>query len=237
MQAIILAGGKGTRLKPYTVAMPKPLVPVGDLPILEIIIRQLKHHKINEIIISTGHLADMIEDYFNDGRKWGVKIRYVREDRALGTAGAIKNIDGLEDNFIVMNGDILTDIDYRKIYEFHVKHKGIATITALKREVAIDFGVVEMDEGSKLINYIEKPSHFDYVSIGINVLSKKCKDYITKGESIGLPELILRMKSKGKDIYCCKTDSYWLDIGRIEDFQKAQVEFVKNKKKFLYGEY
>jgi len=236
MQAIILAGGKGTRLKPYTVTIPKPLMPVSDLPILEIVIRQLKHYAIKELIISTGHLAELIEAYFKKGSKWGVKIRYVREEKALGTAGAIRNINGLEDNFIVMNGDILTDLDYRYLYNFHIKHKGIATVAVAKREVFIDFGVVETDSSNKLTTYIEKPKHFTYVSMGINVLNKRCKKYISKGESIGMPELILRMKSKNESIYCYKADSYWLDIGRIEDFQRAQEEFERNREKFLYDE-
>lgn len=235
MQAIILAGGKGTRLSPYTTVLPKPLVPVGEYPILEIIIRQLKACSIKDVIISTGHLAELIEAYFADGRRWGIKIRYIREEEPLGTAGAIKNINGLENDFIVMNGDILTNMNYKELYKFHIDHKGISTIAVTKREVTIDFGVIELSDESKLVNYIEKPKHFHYVSMGINVLNKRCKKYISAGESIGMPEFILRMKSNNEDIYCYKCDSYWLDIGRINDFQKAQEEFIRNKKKFLYG--
>ena len=236
MQAVILAGGKGARLRPYTVTMPKPLVPVGDLPILEIVIRQLKHYKIDEIIVSTGHLAELIEAYFKSGQKWGVKIRYVREYMHLGTAGAIKNISGLDNNFIVMNGDVLTNIDYNKLFNFHLKHKGAATLSINKREIFIDFGVIKIDSDSNLTDYIEKPKHFNYVSMGIYVLSKNCKKYISRGEYIDMPNLILRMKSKGERVYCYEPGCYWLDIGRIDDFQKAQKEFVRNKKKFLYGQ-
>ena len=236
MQAVILAGGKGTRLRPYTVTMPKPLVPVGDLPILEIVIRQLKHYKINEIIVSIGYSAELIEAYFKDGKKWGVKIRYVREDRPLGTAGAIKNISCLDDNFIVMNGDVLTDINYNKLFNSHLKYNGIATLSIIKREVLIDFGVIKIDSDLELADYIEKPKHFNYVSMGIYVLNKNCKNYISSGECIDMPDLVLRMKSKGKKIFCYEPRCYWLDIGRIEDFQKAQDEFVKNKRKFLYGQ-
>lgn len=234
MQAIILAGGKGTRLKPYTATIPKPLVPVGDLPILEILIMQLKKYGVKEIIVSTGHLAELIEAYFKNGKKWGVKVRYVREDKALGTAGAIKNVKNLNDNFIVMNGDVLTDISYSDLYRFHIKNKGIATVATVKRGVSIDFGVVEINEDSKLFNYIEKPRYSKHVSMGINVFNKRCKKYISKGESIGIPELVLRMKSKNEEIYCYKSEAYWLDIGRIEDFQKAQEEIEQNKIKILY---
>ena len=236
MQAIILAGGKGSRLHPYTVAMPKPLVPVGDLPILEVVIRQLKHYGINEIIISTGHLAELIEAYFKNGRKWGVKIRYVREMQPLGTAGAIKNISSLKDDFIVMNGDVLTDINYNKLFNFHLKHKGIATLSIIKKEVSVDFGVIEVSSDLKLTDYIEKPKQFNYVSMGIYALNKKCKKYIAKNEHINIPDLVLRMKCKDENIYCYEPHCYWLDIGRIDDFQMAQGEFIKNKKKFLYGQ-
>lgn len=236
MQAVILAGGKGSRLRPYTIAMPKPLMPVGDLPVLEIVIRQLKHYKIGEIIVSTGHLAELIEAYFRNGKRWGVKIRYVREGRPLGTAGAIKNIYNLDDNFIVMNGDVLTDINYRQLFDFHLNHKSIATLSIIKREVFIDFGVIKIDGNSKLSDYIEKPKHFNYVSMGIYVLNKNCKKYIAKDEYIDIPNLILRMKSKGETIYCHEPHCYWLDIGRVDDFQRAQEEFANNKKRFLYGQ-
>jgi len=233
MQAIILAGGKGTRLRPYTTTIPKPLMPVGEYPILEIIIRQLRHYRIDEIIILTGHLAELIEAYFRKGAKWAVKIRYVREDKALGTAGAIKNVSGLDDNFITMNGDIFTDLNYHHLYGFHMRFKAAATISVVKREIINDYGVVKMGNDCRLIEYNEKPKHFDYVSIGINVLNKKCKKYIAKGESLGIPELVGRMREKEEDIYCYKSDSYWLDIGKIDDFNKAQEEFAAHKGKFI----
>jgi NDP-sugar pyrophosphorylase family protein len=237
MQAVILAGGRGTRLHPYTIALPKPLVPVGDFPILEIIIRQLKYHGIEEIIICTGHLAELIEAYFKNGHRWGVKIRYVRETQPLGTAGAIKNIKNLQDNFILMNGDILTDINYQNLFNFHIAHKAIATIGVVRREILTDFGVIKIDKNAKLVSYLEKPKRFDYVSMGINVLNKKCKKYISPGEEIGIPELISRMQERNEKVYCYKSNSFWLDIGRLDDFQKAQDEFTKNKRKFLYGQY
>lgn len=234
IQAIILAGGKGKRLRPYTATIPKPLVPIGDFPILEIVVKQLKYYGIKDIVISTGHLAELVEAYFRDGGKWGVSIRYVRELEPLGTAGAIKNISGLEDNFIVMNGDILTNINYKELFSFHLKHKGIATIATAQREVFIDFGVIESDKELKLTDYIEKPKYFKHVSAGINVFNKKCKKYINDVETFGMPELMLRMRDNCEKIYCYHANFYWLDIGRVEDFQKAQIEFEKNKKKFIY---
>jgi len=234
MQAVILAGGKGTRLRPYTTVLPKPLVPVGNYAAMEIVIKQLKFYGFKDIIVSTGHLAELIEAYFGDGSKYGLKIRYIREDKPLNTAGPIGIIGGLKNNFFVMNGDILTDLNYRKLYDFHIKYKATATIATVKREIFTDFGVLKVNKDFKLISYTEKPRRFDYVSMGINVLNKRCKEYISKGESIGIPELVHRMQSKNENIYCYKSNSYWLDIGRIEDFQRAQEEFEKNKHRFLY---
>lgn len=236
MQAVILAGGKGTRLKPYTTVFPKPLVPVGDLPILEIIIRQLKKYGFGEIIISTGHLAELIEAYFGNGSRWGVDIEYVREYTPLNTAGAMGLIDNLHDNFLVMNGDILTTFNYSQFFNFHIEKKGIATISLHKREAKMDYGVIEMTAEFQLNKYIEKPSYQFLVSMGINVMNARCKEYIGKNESIGLPDLMMRMKKEGEKIYCYPSDCYWLDIGRVEDYQIAQDEFEQNKNKFLSDE-
>lgn len=234
MQAVILAGGKGTRLQPYTTILPKPLVPIGNYPAMEIIVKQLRFYGIKDIFVSTGHLAELIEAYFGDGSKYGVKIRYVREDKALSTAGPISIINGLKENFLLMNGDVLTDLNYKDLYDFHLRNKAAITISAVKREILNDFGVLKISRDANLISYTEKPKRFDYVSIGINVLNKRCIKYISKGEPIGMPELVRKMLLQNEIIRCYKSNSYWLDIGRIEDCQKAQEEFVKNEHKFLH---
>jgi NDP-sugar pyrophosphorylase family protein len=236
MQAVILAGGKGTRLKPYTTLFPKPLAPVGDFPILEIIIRQLKKYGFNEITISTGHLAELIEAYFGNGSRWSVDIEYVREYTPLNTAGALGLIDNLDDNFLVMNGDILTTLDYSKFFNFHLEKKGLATISLHKREAKIDYGVIEVTPEFQLNNYIEKPSYSFLVSMGINAMNIRCKEYIAKNESIGLPDLMMRMKKEGEKIYCYPSECYWLDIGRVEDYQVAQDKFEQYKDRFLPNE-
>lgn len=233
MQAIILAGGKGTRLNPYTTILPKPLVPVGEYPILEIIIRQLKHYGIKDLIISTGHLAQLIESYFGNGKRFGVKIRYVKENKPLGTAGAIAIINDLKKDFIVMNGDILTTLDYRKLLNFHLNKKGAATIGVTKRLIKDDYGVIEIDGRLELANYIEKPVHSFCISMGINALNVRCRDYINKDEAIGMPELFLRMKKDKEKVYCYETMDFWLDIGRPDDFRTAQDEFIKNTQRFI----
>ena len=233
MQAVILAGGKGTRLKPYTTVLPKPLAPVGEYPILEIIIRQLKNSGIEDIIISIGHLPQLIESYFGDGKRFGVTIRYVQEKKPLGTAGAVGIIKGLEENFLVMNGDILTTLDYKKLFNYHLAKKGAGTISIIKRSIKDDYGVVIANEELELSDFIEKPTHFYHVSMGINVLNVKCVDYIKKDEHLGMPELFLRMKKNEEKVYCYDSKDFWLDIGRKEDFQKAQDEFEKDSSRFI----
>jgi len=233
MQAIILAGGKGMRLRPYTATFPKPLVPIGEKPILEIVIRQLKKAGFKDIIISTGHLADLIQAYFGDGSKYGVKIRYVREDRPLNTAGALRLIDGLEDEFLVMNGDILTTMDYNKMLEFHSKKKACATIGVHERNEKIDYGVITSDGDSSMEDYVEKPTIPFLVSMGINILNKKCISYIKDDEAIGMPELMLRLKSNAEKVFCYKEKCEWLDIGRPRDYELAQKEMEKRPERYV----
>ena len=173
MQALILAGGKGTRLMPYTANLPKPLMPIDNMPILEVIVKQLKFFGVKSIIMAVGHLHHMIESYFKDGADFGVSIKYSVETEPLGTAGPISLVmDDLENDFLVLNGDLLTSIDFKKIYSTHILEKSSATIATFSRKVNIDFGVLELDEKSELRNYTEKPT-FDYkVSMGINVFNK-----------------------------------------------------------------
>jgi len=235
MQAVILAGGKGTRLRPYTTSLPKPLVPVGDYPVLEIILRQLKRSGFRDITILTGHLAELIEAYFKDGKRWGVRISYAREETSLGTAGGLALIDDLQENFLVINGDTLTTLDYNALFNFHLRKKGIATIALHKQKVNIDYGVIKMTKEFQLDGYIEKPTYPLFVSMGINVLNVRCRSYIKEGESIGMPDLMLRMKKEGEKIFCYPSDCYWLDIGRVEDYQIAQDEFKRHQKRFLHG--
>lgn len=233
MQAVILAGGKGTRLKPYTISFPKPLVPIGDYPILEIIIRQLVQYGFDRVTISTGHLAELIEAYFGDGRRWGVQIEYVREVEPLNTAGALKLVEHCDDDFLVMNGDILTTLDYAELVAIHKAKGAKATVASKVRESKIDFGVLKYGEDGFLADYIEKPVYTFTVSMGVYVLSKTCQELIAKGESLGMPDLLLRIKNAGERVYCHKSDCYWLDIGRVDDYERAQDEFEARKGDFL----
>jgi NDP-sugar pyrophosphorylase family protein len=221
MQAIILAGGKGSRLRPYTTVIPKPLMPVGDVPVLEIIIKRLRKCGFREMIISTGYLAELLRAYFGDGNKWGVKIRYVHEVKPLNTAGALKLVAGAGDNFLVTNGDILADVDYGKFLRRHKKSGADASVCVTKRKAVIEYGIVEPDDKWRLAAYSEKPSRIFYVSTGIYALKRRAISFIRKGESIGMPDLLMRLKKNGMKVLCVPHDGFWLDIGRHEDYQKA----------------
>jgi len=233
VQAVLLAGGKGTRLRPYTTSLPKPLVPIGEYPIIDVIIHQLSQARIEEVIISTGHLAALIEAYCGDGDRWGVKIRYVREEKPLNTAGCLKLIEGLAEHFLVMNGDVLTTLDYQWLIHQHLEKQAAATVAAHHRETKVDFGVVKPDRDGFLDQYIEKPIYPFLVSMGVNVLTKSVLDLIGKDEAIGMPELLLRIKDHEMKVYCAITNCLWLDIGRPDDYESAQEIFAANEGAFL----
>ena len=171
MQAIILAGGKGTRLKPFTNNIPKPLVSLGDQPILEIVLKQLKSFGIDNITIAVNHLAKLIQAFFDDGSSLGINITYSEEDQILGTAGPIRIVHDLEDNFIVMNGDILTNLKYNDLFLSHIKNKNLATIATFKKKFYIDLGVLIIEDG-RFCDYIEKPTYLYDVSMGVYVFKK-----------------------------------------------------------------
>ena len=225
MKAVILAGGKGTRLKPYTTVFPKPLMPINDKPILEIVIRQLKSHGFGEVIITVGHLAELILTFFGDGGKFGVKIEYSREDKPLGTAGGLGLIKNeLNETFLMMNGDVLTSLNYSDLTDYHNRNGAIATIALNKREVDIDFGVVELDNDNSIVEYKEKPKIDYLVSMGVYAFEPRVLEYIRPTEYLDFPDLIKRLISNGETVKGYVYDGYWLDIGRPDDYEKANRE-------------
>jgi NDP-mannose synthase len=235
MQALILAGGKGTRLRPYTTVLPKPLMPIGDYPILEVILRQFKGAGITEVILAVGYLSQLFQAFFQDGSRYGLKITYSFENETLGTAGPIASvIDQLDDNFILINGDILTTLNYKNLFCYHQKMNAAATIGLYQRDVKIDFGVIESDKDGKLVRYIEKPTyHFD-VSMGVNVLNSKIiRPYLTPREYLDLPNLMVRLIEDGYSVFCYREPCFWLDIGRIDDYQQAIEIFEERQDEFF----
>lgn len=233
MKAVILAGGEGRRLIPYTTIFPKSLVPIGNVPILEIVIQQLKHFGFKEVILAVGYLSELIRTYFKDGRKWGIKLLYSQEENPLGTAGPLSLIKGLNDTFLVMNSDILTTLDYSKLINFHKKKRGIATIASQKRYVPIDFGIVRKNKNNIIIDYEEKPKLSYLVSMGIYVFEPEVLRYIKPGEKLDFPELVKKLIRYKKKVYSYASEAYWLDIGREADYRKAIEDFSKMKDKFL----
>lgn len=225
MIAVILAGGKGTRLKPYTTVFPKPLMPIDDKPILEIIIRQLKSQGLKDIIITVGYLGELIMNFFGDGSKFGVNIKYSKEDQPLGTAGGLGSIkDNLTDTFLMINGDTLTTLNCTELIDYHNRNGSIATIALKRREVYIDFGTVVLDSTKSIIEYIEKPTINYLVSMGIYVFEPMVLKYITPGKYYDFPDLVNTLISNGETIKGFVYDGYWLDIGRPEDYEKANNE-------------
>lgn len=232
-RAVILAGGKGTRLRPYTVVFPKPLMPIGDYPILEVIIRQLVQNSFTHITIAVNHQADLIKTFFGDGYKWGIKIDYSLEDKPLSTMAPLKLIKDLPDNFLVMNGDVLTDLNYGEFYEYHIKNENIFTISSYQREVKSEFGVLELDNQNNLVGFKEKPIEKYNVSMGIYMVSKKAIEYIPDNTFYGFDHLMLDLIKYKENPIVKPFDGYWLDIGRPDDYEIAIEEFDKLKDKFL----
>ena len=235
MQALILAGGKGTRLYPYTTVLPKPLMPVGDYPILEILLRQLKGAGITEVILAVGYLSHLIEAFFQDGSRLGLKITYSLEEKPLGTAGPISLVlDRLEEDFLILNGDLLTTMQFSNLIQHHKECQAAATIGMYQREVKIDFGVIDMDDQGRLAKYTEKPVyHFD-VSMGVNVLNKRqIAPYLKRDTYLDIPDLMMQLSRDGHPVHCYREPCYWLDIGRVDDYQVAVNKFVENPEQFI----
>ena len=232
MRAVILAGGKGTRLAPYTTILPKPLMPIGDMPILEIVIRQLAHHGVREITLAVGHLAELLMAYCGNGEKFGLRIDYSREETPLGTAGPISLIPNLDETFLVMNGDLLSTLDYSAMWKYHRERGAIATLASYRRDIKIDLGVIAAEDGW-VKDYIEKPIYHYSVSTGIYIFEPAVLQYIERGQHFDLPELVLRLLKEGQKVNVYDFDGYWLDIGRHDDYETAIEEFLLHRQEFL----
>ena len=235
-RAVILAGGEGTRLRPYTTVLPKPLMPVGDRPILDVVVRQLHRHGFDRITIATGHLAELIEAFFGDGSRYDIPIDYYREDEPLGTVGALAMIEGLDEDFLVMNGDILTDMDYRAFFEGHGASGAAATIATTRREVEISLGVLKFGEGqdpTRLTGYDEKPTVDYQASMGVYAFSPRVRERIEPGARLDFPDLVLRLIAAGEVVRGWPSTDYWLDIGRHEDYERAIDEFERVRDRML----
>ncbi|MDI6644189.1 MAG: sugar phosphate nucleotidyltransferase [Methanobacteriaceae archaeon] len=228
MKALILAGGKGTRLRPYTTTIPKPLMPIGDKAILEIVVHQLKEAGYDDIIMSIGHLGELIMAFFGDGSKYGVNISYTKEEKPLGTAGPLSLVKNeIDGPFLMMNGDVLTDLNYNELMQHHQEKGAIATVALNKRVVNIDFGVIEINEDHQIVGYKEKPVIDYLVSMGVYIFNPEVLSYVEDDTYFDLPDLINQLISKGETVNGYVFDGYWLDIGRHDDYERANREFEK----------
>jgi NDP-sugar pyrophosphorylase family protein len=226
MRAIILAGGKGTRLRPYTTLVPKPLVPLGGkYSILEIVISQLRSAGFNHITLAVNHLAQLIKAYFGDGSRLGVHLTYSVEESELSTIGPLTLIEDLPENFLVMNGDILCNLDYGAFYKKHVESMRRVSVSSYRRDVKVDFGVIEYNKSGSLTSFREKPEYKIDVSMGIYCINRSVIEALPKGVRYGFDNLMLDGIAKGEAITICPFDGYWLDIGRPDDYEYANEHF------------
>ena len=237
MQAIVLAGGKGTRLRPFTHVFPKPLMPLGDddpMPILEVVLRQLGRFGFRDVTIITGYLTELIEAFCGNGQRFGTRVDYCREVTPLGTAGGLTLVERPREPVLVLNGDILTTLDFGAMYDFHRSGGAKATIASFPRKVRIDFGVLEFEHQPHVLSgYREKPEFSFQVSMGLYILDPLAWDYITPGEPLQMPDLLETMRADGHPVHCFRQECEWLDIGRHDDYAAANDVFGRMRTAFL----
>ena len=238
MQAVILAGGQGTRLAPFTKVFPKPLVPVGEKPILDMIIRQLRYFGFQRVTLAVGYMAEMIQTYIRNGKQYGIEIDYSFEEEPLGTVGPLSQISRmmkLDENFLVMNGDIITDLNFRELMAFHKEQNAIATIGVYQKNYKIDLGIVQNDDGYAITDYVEKPTYTLKVSMGVYVFNIAVLQHIEPKKYLDFPNLVKQLLKNRKKVISYPFDGYWLDIGNHDDYQQAVEEFEAIKGRLHLG--
>ncbi len=224
MQAVLMAGGRGTRLYPYTAVLPKPLLPVGDKPVLELLLRHLRRHGIHSVMIAVNHLRHLIQNFFGDGSVLGMHIEYTVEDTPLGTCGPVGGVlDRMAPDFLLLNGDLLTDVDVSAFLAHHRMMGAAATVAGAARSHQIEYGVLDVDGAGRLLGYREKPRTDFLVSMGLYALRRDIvRDFIPTGESLDMPDLLLALLSAGHDVRTWSDNCVWLDIGRPDEYARAQ---------------
>ncbi|HVU72462.1 MAG TPA: sugar phosphate nucleotidyltransferase [Mycobacteriales bacterium] len=230
-RAVLLVGGKGSRLRPFTATFPKPLMPLDDVPILEVLLRQLAKSGITRVTLALGHLGELVQAYLSHRRALVdlIELDYVWEDEPLGTAGALSLVEGLDEPFLVMNGDVLTDLDFGALLDDHVRSGAALTIAAHDKKVPIDLGVLQVADDDRLTGYVEKPTQHFYVSMGVYAYSPATLAHIGHAERIDFPDLVLRLLAAGQEVRAYRNDALWLDIGRPDDYALAQELFLERR--------
>jgi len=234
IQGVILAGGMGTRLRPYTLLVPKPMLPVGPKPILEHILEWLKQNGIDEVVISTGYLGKMIREYFGVGSDWGVRIDYATSPHPLGTAGQLKAAENkIHGTFVCVYGDALLEMDLRKVIDFHTMHKAVATMTLMRYSTDLKYGFMKTDPEGRLTEWKEKPTISGYINVGCFVMEKAFLKYIPSGEMYGMKETFEEAMKSGARVFGVRVDGRFTDIGDKKSYREANDEFVKKMGKVL----
>jgi NDP-sugar pyrophosphorylase family protein len=232
LKAVILAGGKGTRLAPYTRVFPKSMLPIGDKVILEILLEQIKRAGIKDVVMAVGNLSGIMRAFFQDGKNYHLNISYSHESKPLGTAGPLALIPELTETFLVSNGDVLTQLDIGELIRFHTEQKSICTIAVHTRKVHIELGVIEQNNSHEITDYIEKPT-LDYkVSMGIYVFEPMALSYIPPGEYFDFPHLVKKLLNAGERVVGYPYNGYWKDLGTPEDYEQATLDYEKMRAQF-----
>jgi NDP-sugar pyrophosphorylase family protein len=228
-RAVILAGGVGTRLRPYTVVLPKPLMPIGQHPILEVIVRQLARFRFDRITMAVNYQAEIIKAFFGDGGKWNIAIDYSLESEPLSTIAPLKLIPDLPENFLLLNGDVLTDLNFSCLLRNHAANRRRFTIAAALRKQVIDYGVLEVDGGERLIGFREKPTLEYLVSMGVYALNRSVLDEVPARQRYGFDNLMTDCLDRGEVVHVERYNGYWLDIGRVDDYMKAIDDYENHR--------
>ncbi|HEY7314155.1 MAG TPA: sugar phosphate nucleotidyltransferase [Gemmataceae bacterium] len=238
MRAVILVGGRGARLAPYTTVIPKPLLPVGDKPILEIVCRQLAQAGFTHITLSLGYMSDYFKTFLiqRQSLRRLIHIDFVEETEPTGTAGSLACVPRLEGAFLVMNGDVLTNLDYAALLAQHQASGAWVTIAAHRKPYQIDLGILQLDESNRVTGYIEKPTVHHTVSMGVYAYDAKALGLIRPGEYLDFPDLVLRLVAEGRPVYAFANDAFWLDLGRHEDLLEASRVIASRPTEFIPGE-
>jgi dTDP-glucose pyrophosphorylase len=228
LRAVVMAGGFGTRLRPLTEELPKPMLPLGSRPLLELIVEQLRDAGIKQVNVATHYKGEIISDHFKDGQEFGVDIRYVKEDQPLGTVGALSLLEETDEPLLVMNGDILTRIDFRSMLSFHREHKSELTIAVKQYEFDVPYGVV-LTDGVSVKGISEKPVVRQFINAGIYLLNPSVKRLIPNGQHYDIPDLIQALLTQNRSVVCFPIREYWLDIGKADHYDQAKIDVASGK--------
>jgi dTDP-glucose pyrophosphorylase len=228
LRAVVMAGGQGSRLRPLTEELPKPMLPVGNKPLLQLIVEQLKQAGIRQVNVATHYKGDVIAEHFKNGEAFGVDIRYVKEDQPLGTAGALSLLEEVDEPLLVMNGDILTRVDFRALLHFHREHKADLTVCVRQYEFNVPYGVIEAD-GVNVKGISEKPIVRNFINAGIYLLNPQVRKLIPNGQPYDIPDLIDRLINEQRTVVCFPIREYWLDIGKVDQYDQAKADIAAGR--------